>query len=401
MIRGVRERGGMYIRRREDILISIITLGVGLINIIKENITGEIINKKEIGVSIVIIIIYKIINKWIISNKEIEIILMINLIGLILFINSNKEIGIIYIILELYTMTIYIIINYNNKKNIYNNIIYFYINSISSIILLLIISLIYYNYGLINIKDYIYINNSYLFYIFIFILLFKLGAYPFYYWILKTYKEFDIKILLLQTIFSKFIYLYLFLSLPFSSYTPIIIISMSTALIIPIIGINNNKLKEILILSSLLNLSFLLFSSFSPILFFYYFILYSFNTFLIFFFILYPFNFFLLFLLLFSLIGFPPFGGFFIKLFVLFNSFNFSLFISYPFIFILILSSLLSANFYLKLINYFFLPSPSSFNYNLITGNLNNIFLLSFLSLFISFFYFFHPYYFYLLYYFL
>lgn len=401
----------MYLRIREEIIITIIIGLIGIINIIEESIIilggGEasVLKKETIGISMIIIILYKILNKWITSKKEIEIILIINLIGILLFINNNKEIGIIYIILELYTMTMYILINYNNKKNIYNNIIYFFINSISSLIVLMVLGLIYYNYGIINIKDYIYINNTYLFYLLIFILLFKLGAYPFYYWVLMTYKEFDIKILLLQSIFSKFIYLYFLFILP-CDY-PLIIISIINLLFISIIGINNHRLKEILILSSLLNLSFLIFTSNSTaahpyligwglILFFYYFILYTINTYLVVYFILYPYNFYLLLLFIFSLIGFPPFGGFFIKLFILFNSFNNSL-LTYFFIFIILLSSLLSANFYLKLINYFFVPTTNP-SY-IITNNVNNLLIVSFFSLFITFFYFYHPYYYYILFY--
>lgn len=422
----------MYLRIREYIIIPMVIGLIGIINIITTYqgvwVTG--IKKETIGISIIIILLYYIINKWIISKKEI--IIIINLIGILLFINNNKEIGIIYIVLELYTMTMYILINYNNKmspsgkggllgENIYNNILYFFINSISSLILLLIISLIYYNYGIINIKDYIYINNTYLFYLLVFILLFKLGAYPFYYWLLMTYKELDIKIILLQSIFTKFIYLYFLFTLPIYNNYPLIVISIINLLIISILGINNNRLKEILILSSLLNLSFLIFASYSPILFFYYFILYTINTYLIVYFILYPYNFYLLLFFIFSLIGFPPFGGFFIKLFILFNSFNSSptevppylwlgeTLVSYLFILIVLLSSILSANFYLKLINYFFVPpwggpspkgeEPINNSSYIITNNINNILIISFFSLFISFFYFYHPYYYYLLYY--
>ena len=178
--------GKMEIRREREKRIYIISIGIGLgligiINNIKIIEGINIINKKEIGISIIMFILYIIINKWLITTKEKgryytnEIIIGISCISIILFIYNKGEIGIIYIILELYTMTIYIIINYNNKKNIYNNIIYFFINSISSILLLLIISLIYYNYGLINLKDYIYINNTYLFSLFVFILLFSIS----------------------------------------------------------------------------------------------------------------------------------------------------------------------------------------------------------------------------------
>ena len=289
-------------------------------------------------------------------------------------------------------MTLYILMNYNhNRSKDYTNILYFFINSIASIILLLIIGIIYIKYGVINILDYKYISNSNLINIFILILLFKLGIFPFNTWILKTYKEFDIKIILLQSIFTKFIYLYLLLSLSsiFSSYirASIIIIAILNIMIIAIIGINNNRIKEILIISSLLNLSFLLITSNNNLYFFYYFILYSINTFLVFYFIIYPYSITLLFLLIFSLIGFPPFSGFFIKLFVLFNSFNIYILLNI-FIIVIILSSLISTNFYLKLINYFISQSfiPSS-----------NLLLFIYLSLFLIFFSFFHPFYFYLL----
>ena len=155
------------------ILISIESI-IGLLNIIR-NIEGM----KEIRISIIIIGIYIIINNWIKSTREIKIIIIINLISIILFINLSISIGIIFIILELYTMTLYILMNYNhNRIKDYTNILYFYINSIASIILLLIIGIIYIKYGIINIKDYKYISNSNLLNILILIILFKLGSFP-------------------------------------------------------------------------------------------------------------------------------------------------------------------------------------------------------------------------------
>jgi NADH-quinone oxidoreductase subunit N len=361
---------------------------IGVLNIIR-NIEGI----KEIKISIIIGILYIVINSWIKLTREIKIVLLINIISIILFITISKSMGIIFIILELYTMTIYILMNYNhNRKKDYTNILYFYINNIASIILLLIIGIIYIKYGIINIQDYKYISNSHLLNIIILIILFKLGSYPFNIWILKTYKEFDIKIIVLQSIFTKFIYLYLLIL--FSSILSInirafiVIIAIINIIVIAMIGINNNRIKEIIILSSLLNLSFLLITSNNYLFFLYYFILYSINTYLIIYFILYPYSISLLFILIFSLIGFPPFSGFFIKLFVLLNSFNTHILLNI-FIIVILISSFISTNFYLKLINYFTINrsiSSSSF-----------LLLSLYLSLFIIFFSFFHPFYFYLL----
>lgn len=328
---------------------------IGIINNIKEI---EYINKikgKEISISIIIIIIYKITNYWIEGKKEIEIIMMINIIGIILLIINNKEIGIIYIIIEIYTMTIYIIINYNNKRNIYNNLKYFFINSFSSLLLLLIIAIIYYNKGIYNIEDYKYIEKEILYNILLFILIFKLGIFPFNYWLMDSYKAFDIKILYFQTIFSQFIYLYLLFLFPFSP--SLFFFSILNLIFIPILAFKSFQLKDLLLFSSLFNFPFLLSSLYNIHLFLYYFFLYSLNSFSLFFSLLYPNPFFFFFL--FSLIGFPPFSGFFIKFYLLFNLSLLPSSFSPFFILLLSLSTLLSSVFYLRILNFLSLPITS------------------------------------------
>lgn len=96
-----------------------------------------------------------------------------------------KKLGLIFILIELYVMIIYFILNYKSSIKS-NNILYFYINSFSSILLLLIISKIYLYYGIYNIKDYIYINNTLEYNILILILLFKIRNISFLFMDIKN-----------------------------------------------------------------------------------------------------------------------------------------------------------------------------------------------------------------------
>lgn len=371
----------------------IIILLLGLINIIKDieiiEIGGIGIKRENVILSGIIILLYNIINKWIKREskwKEIEMIKIINIISILLFINISKQFGFLFILLELFIMSVYILFYFNsNNISSYTNLLYFFINSISSLILLLLIALIYYNYSIIEIKDLIYINNSFYLQSIIIILIFKLGLYPFQYWVITTYKQLDFRILLFQSIFSTFIYLY-FLSFLISSHIYLYFFSFLNIIIIPIIAIKSDTIKDILIYSSIYNTSIILLTLINNetrFIFYYYLFIYFINTFLLFL-SLFNNSYFLSFLL-FSLIGIPPFGGFYIKLIVMMNFLNLNNKYNSLIILLIILSSFLSSLFYLKLISF----NQLSF----IQSNSPSL-LFYFLFFFLIFFSFFQPYYF-------
>lgn len=82
-------------------------------------------------------------------------------------------------------MVIYFILNYNSSVKS-NNILYFYINSFSSIFLLLILSKIYLTYGIYLLKDYFYIYNTLEFQLILIILFFKIRNISFLYMDIKN-----------------------------------------------------------------------------------------------------------------------------------------------------------------------------------------------------------------------
>ena len=188
-----------------------------------------------------------------------------------------------------------------------------------------------------------------------------------------------------QSIFSTFIYLY-FLSFLISSHIYLYFFSFLNIIIIPIIAIKSDTIKDILIYSSIYNTSIILLTLINNetrFIFYYYLFIYFINTFLLFL-SLFNNSYFLSFLL-FSLIGIPPFGGFYIKLIVMMNFLNLNNKYNSLIILLIILSSFLSSLFYLKLISF----NQLSF----IQSNSPSL-LFYFLFFFLIFFSFFQPYYF-------
>lgn len=170
----------------------------------------------ELIILIITILYIYVIKEYIISTNNVStkniqsglhkllIVLLINILGIILFIQWNNSI-VIFITLELQSYTIYIICtlftkSYNSTKS---GLLYFLLGSVGSIIVLFGLTLLYSEIGLLNMNDISNIynngslaylsygssyNNIILGYIFIIIgLLFKIGTWPFHNWLINIY----------------------------------------------------------------------------------------------------------------------------------------------------------------------------------------------------------------------
>lgn len=340
---------------------------------------------------------------WGINSLEFIYLLSFGLLGLNIIILSNDLIF-IFIALELYSLSVYLLIlNKITKNSSRLSIIYLLINSISSYIFLLGIAIIYKNTGSIILDEINYIlnnNNINIGLILILLsILIKLGTVPFNFWVLRLYTTLENRILLYQIIIPKIVFLFLLYKifnyiLPVNNldsinnlYIIIYIISLLSVIIGSIGGLFNTNFKAILTYSSILNIGFILLGLFNNInnienrnSFIEYIIIYSLNTLVIFICFLlinpeskfyknenirynlykiYPlFSIFLL-ISIFSFIGIPPFAGFYAKLNIFINilqSMNNKIWewgiIS---IIILLIGTFISSCFYLKFILNFFI----------------------------------------------
>lgn len=232
------------------------------------------------------------------SKIEIKIILLLSLIGIILLFIA-EDLFILYLGLELYSLSSYLLVLsiVNNIVSKYS-IIYFLIGNISSSVILIGLAFLYYSFGTLNytkLLHFIYTtkyisssDNLGLLYsdifsntysvgiIFIIIgLLFKIGAFPFQFWVLRIYPYIDTYLLTFLLLLPKITYLYVLLEilgLEVNNFIRLLILfsSFGSILLGSILGFNYSKFKFILTLSSLLNVGFflLLLSLFS----FYYFL---------------------------------------------------------------------------------------------------------------------------------
>lgn len=134
--------------------------------------------------------------------KEYIILILFNILGICLFIDSINSL-IIFIAIELQSYSLYLITStyYKNEKsvNIYsskNGLIYFLLGSLASILILFGLTLIYNETGLVNLIDlsyYLKLNDVISFniifgFIFVFIgLFFKIGLAPLHNWLINIY----------------------------------------------------------------------------------------------------------------------------------------------------------------------------------------------------------------------
>lgn len=371
----------------------------------------------------------------IVNSMEFELILGIGLIGLSFIILSNDFIF-FFLALELYSLSVYLLLFKNDFNKARISILYFLLGSISSSFILLGISIIYSYTGSLDMK-YIFqnidlINNYHSdmphllaggFALFLLGILFKIGSAPFQFWVIRVYTQMDLKILIYQSIVPKIAYIFVLSNIlnNFPSTSSNTIVSLFLYLLFfsgllslfigPIGGITHgiNQFKTIIAYSSILHVGNLLlglvsnyYSETIYLNIFQYLLIYGLNTFqfvLAFFFLqslyLYksvninkPLLFFYFLISIFSFIGLPPFAGFYAKLNIILNCFYTNNFLLQCFAIIFILFSTLIALFlYLKFINYLYL-SHNYFNSVKTNefGTLTSFFfsyLLSFLSLFL------------------
>lgn len=431
-----------YRRLHEIVLIELM---IGLINMIDliKNVRISIyevinINEKNMITLLIITFFFFLIffNKFTEDkiSLELELILGIGLLGLFMIIIS-KDLLILFLSIELYSLSVYLLLFKNEKNKAQITILYFLLGSISSSLLLLGIAILYNYTGSLNIEyilenfeiitNYHIDNNFYLFFglaIFFFALLFKIGAAPFQYWVLRVYTQMDIKILIYQSIIPKIVYILIFLnffnSLNSSSSLFLLLLFFSSflSLFIAPVGATThgvNQFKTILAYSSILHVGFLLLGLAANYSLFFenkllsvnlieYLVIYGFNTFHIFigFYLLQNNNnsklslhkslFFFFFLIsLFSFIGLPPFAGFYAKLNIFLNCFNTNNFIFFLAVLFILISTLISSFLYLKFIKFLYF---SDYSDNIIYLNNDNSstslfssYLFSFLSLFLLF----------------
>lgn len=452
----------IYRRLHEMVLL---TLLVGLINLydIVKNIQISIydvinINEKNIIYLLLITLFFFFIffhsNQWsssqfsLSNSMEFELILGLGLIGLFFIIISNDLI-LFFLALELYSISVYLLIFKNEINQARISILYFLLGSISSSLILLGFAIIYsqtgsldLNYIIENISTILNYHNPHSFYtydiphlwwlsmgfgLFIIGLLFKLGAAPFQFWVIRVYTQMDLNILLYQSIVPKIAFIFIisnilskFNNLPLANsfiYLLLFLLLFSALLSLfvgPIGGITHgiNKFKTIIAYSSILHVGYLLLGLVSNYYSDYgggitqYLLIYGLNTFQL----ILGFNilqnnykivnkinmnllFFFFLISVFSFIGLPPFAGFYAKINIVLNCFyTNNLLFQFFSIFFIIISTLIALFLYLKFINlFFFSPNFKIEEYQFGVSKKEESYIFSYLFSFFTLFLFFYP----------
>lgn len=223
------------------------------------------------------------------NSLEFELILGLGLIGIYVLLLSN-DLLLFFLALELYSLSVYLLLFKNNKKESKITILYFLLGSISSSFILLGIALLYNSTGSLDIK-YIFQNidiiSSYLdqpsvggwvglnnipvgLALFFCGLLFKIGSAPFQFWVIKVYTQMDLKILMYQSIVPKIAYIFLFSSFlnylnnslnAHAAVIKLLLLSAFLSLFIGPIGAISkgvNKYKKLIAYSSIFHVGYLL-----------------------------------------------------------------------------------------------------------------------------------------------
>lgn len=373
------------------------------------------------------------------NSMEFELILGIGFIGLYFLIISNDLI-LFYLALELYSLSVYLLLFKNEVNQARISILYFLLGSISSSFILLGFAMIYsetgsidMNYIIENIDTIFNYHNKHPygitigFALFFIGLLFKLGAAPFQFWVIRVYTQMDLNILLYQSIVPKIAYIYIISKIinkfedfnnSFISFLLFILFSSAlfSLFLAPIGGITHgvNKFKTIIAYSSILHVGYLLLGIVSNyytkaiyLNIFQYLLIYGLNTFqfLLAFNILQnyynkknniniPLLFFFFLISIFSFIGLPPFAGFYGKINIILNCFFTSNFLFQSFaIFFIVISTLIALFLYLKFINYlYFIPKEGFISESKKEDNYFFSYLVSFLTIFLFLYPIFFPY---------
>lgn len=369
---------------RNMVIRSIITVYIiSMINEIYKEVKTTM--EKKAVILIIIILTYYIfkdwrsdkysINKGRINNRgwEEETIIVILILGILSLLNMENLIS-LFISLEIISIITYSLlykIEYNEKYGYvgnYNNILYyFFINTLSSLLLLYSFLIFYRENGSVLISN-IETGNMIPIYL---ALMIKLGAGPFYYWKVIVYSKIEKNKILFITIIPNFIYLYILSIFILDDYKYILYIFIILSLLIGSIAyLSTDYFNRLIIYSSTYNIGLIIYniclSSEIP---------YGYNNYL--YIIVYSINIIglvytvwiysgspyrkeyihliIMNIMIFSLIGFPPFGGFFIKFYLIYNSILIANPISYFFSFLILLTSIMAIPLYLKFLSGYYL----------------------------------------------
>ena len=283
--------------------------------------------------------------------------LLITLGSLLVIIHDN--LFIIYLGVEIQAFSTYIIISKNGKNGSEAGLKYYILGSISSGFFLLILSFITSNGCSMVITD---IEDNLSLIVIILVVFFKLGLFPFYFWIPDIYEGSTWPIIGLL-ILPKISILSVLLKISSYFSNDLIVILLVITIIIGTIGaFNQSKIKRLLAYSGVTHMGFIVLPLFLlsvnisfVYLFIYLITLYSFIS------IINKKSLFLIsssnintvkkisisFLLL-SMAGIPPFYGFIVKIMVLVSCMTYN----YYFVsLVIMLFSIISVSFYLRLIN--------------------------------------------------
>lgn len=316
---------------------------------------------------------------------EYQVIIHLSLLSIFLLFSSLNLIT-FYLSLEFYSFSSIFLVflswrNSDNKLTILG-LIYYLINVLGSITILFSFLYLFSINSILSFKDLYFIDNiggNSFFWKILFLsgFLMKLGCVPFHFWVLPLYNSIHTYITFFQSILPKFIYIILIYNI-YGVYIKeyVFIFSIMTLLIGSLIGLKENYIKKLMGASSIFNVGLFLiiinskdiifnisiyFINVIPI-FFLFFLFFNKNKYFDFqdswklqdlknISSNYPIFSIIFLLLIFSLIGIPPLGGFFYKLNVFIYGLKKAEFI---WLIIAIVATLISTIYYLYFIQYLY-----------------------------------------------
>jgi NADH-quinone oxidoreductase subunit N len=229
-------------------------------------------------ISFIMVLILILIEDNSIFKAEIILLLLLSVFGLLLTISFNDFVLMI-LCLELSSLSIYIICGLKKESNKAMEAAwkYFLYNSVSTLIMVFGITLIYLLFGTLNyieitkllFTEEIIINNYYLYNFSLLLILvgflFKLVMFPFWWWLEEVYEGLSMIIIFYLTIVPKLVYVYLLYIIMFKVFiidwsliNILIILSIITLILSSIYGLYQRKIKKLLAYSSISHMVFII-----------------------------------------------------------------------------------------------------------------------------------------------